>query len=121
MNILSIWNGKNASVSYANGSDVLYSCAEERLVRKKLFRGYPSTSINHILDHFNLSNDEVDLVVCGGWFRPDYQVIFDLFSSIDPCNPTTPATRIYNSLDIDSRYRQDLLVNAARQFPNARI
>ena len=121
MKILSIFNGKNSSVSYSEGDTVLYVCGEERLTREKLIRGYPHMAIKDLLQRFNLDPADIDMVVCGAWSRPDRSVVESFLGSINEKNVKSSSDRLFSSLDVDRFYREEFLVKAGRMFPNAQI
>ena len=65
MKVLGIYNGKNASITYFDGSKIAFSVCEERFNRIKNYRGYPFKSINYLFKKFKLNPLDIDVVACG--------------------------------------------------------
>jgi carbamoyltransferase len=119
MKILGIYNGKNASVTYYDGSKIIFSVSEERFNRIKNYRGYPFLSIDYLLKKFNLSAKKIDLITCGAWNYPSADTLSDYFNNKNSC--VNPWNRYYHSAKSDHEYKIEFIVNSTKLFPNAKI
>ena len=96
MKILGVYNGKVASVTYFDGKKIVFSASEERFNRIKNSRGYPNQTIDYLLENYNINPNDIDIVTCGAWNYPDYDVLCDYFDKFNQSRE--PWNRHYYSL-----------------------
>ena len=82
MKILGVYNGKVASVTYFDGKKIVFSASEERFNRIKNSRGYPNQTIDYLLENYNINPNDIDIVTCGAWNYPDYDVFVIILTSL---------------------------------------
>ncbi len=119
MKILGVYNGKVASVTYFDGKKIVFSASEERFNRIKNSRGYPNQTIDYLLKNYNINPDEIDIVTCGAWNYPDYDVLCDYFDKFNKSRE--PWKRHYYSLKTDHEFKINFIENTVKRFKNAKI
>ena len=119
MKILGIYNGKVASVTYFDGRKIVFSSSEERFNRIKNSRGYPNLTIDYLLKKYKINPDHIDVVTCGAWNYPEYDVLQDYFDNIDSCQ--SPWHRHFHSLKTDHEFKINFISNTVKRFKNAEI
>ena len=60
--IIGVHMGHDASVTVLRDGIVVFCISEERLAREKLYYGFPALSIEHILNHLNISSNDIDIL-----------------------------------------------------------
>ena len=119
MKILGIYNGKVASVTYFDGKKIIFSASEERFNRIKNSRGYPLLTINYLLKKYKINPMDIDVVTCGAWNFPEYDVLQDYFHNSNSCKE--PWNRYYHSASVDHEYKIDFIKKTIKIFKNAEI
>jgi carbamoyltransferase len=119
MKVLGVYNGKVASVTYFDGKKIVFSASEERFNRIKNSRGYPNQTIDYLLKNYNINPDEIDVVTCGAWNYPDYDILKDYFDKSN--NSGAPWNRHYYSLKTDHEFKVDFIKNSVKRFKKAEI
>ena len=61
--VLGLNTGHNASAALLKDGEIVSAVQEERIVRLKNYRGFPSNSVNFVLSDSNLQLSDIDLVV----------------------------------------------------------
>ena len=65
MYILGLHNDEDAGVALMQDGRILYALSEERLSRIKLHKGFPSLSLDYVLNRHGLTLDEIDHIIYG--------------------------------------------------------
>lgn len=83
MYILSLHEDSNANATLFADGKVLFSVAEERLTRRKYQAGFPTRSIQLILNKYNLSLADIDIFVCANKYHPLSRILWDKFPTFE--------------------------------------
>lgn len=90
MRILGIHYGHDANASIIENGRVLYAIGEERLNRKKFYRGFPFLSIEAALEYTGLKANDIDVVALITANTPDEELGGNLKSFYSGDNGKTP-------------------------------
>lgn len=90
MRILGIHYGHDANACVIEDGRVLYAIGEERINRKKFYRGFPFLSIKAALEYTGLSTKDIDVVVLITTNTPDEELGGNLRSFYSDSNGKTP-------------------------------
>lgn len=71
MNIIGIYDGHNASVSLSINGKIVCAVQEERFSKRKNEEGFPTQAIKYVLEKYNLSNANIDMVAISTIERTD--------------------------------------------------
>lgn len=83
MYILCIHEDSNANATLFSDKKILFSVAEERLTRRKYQAGFPAQSIQLILNKYNISLDDINVIVCANSYHPLSRILWDKFPTFE--------------------------------------
>lgn len=117
IDILGIYNGKNAGITYIKNNKIILSVSEERFSRIKNHRGYPFMSLDYLKKNFKIDFKNKINITIGSWQYPEKDILRDYFKFQN----INSYERIYNSLKTDFEYANDFIINTKKLFPNSKI
>ena len=61
---------------------LFFQQAKRDLIELKI-QGYPNQTIDYLLENYNINPNDIDIVTCGAWNYPDYDVLCDYFDKFN--------------------------------------
>ncbi|MEF1172708.1 carbamoyltransferase C-terminal domain-containing protein [Vibrio sinaloensis] len=93
MIVLGIYDGHNASVALSVDGEIVCAVQEERFTKRKNETGFPEKAVRYVVDKFELSNDNIDIVAMSTIERTDINnikypidAVFDVKDHLDMMN-----------------------------------
>lgn len=86
MNIIGIYDGHNASASLSIDGEIVCAVQEERFTKRKNEEGFPKYCVKYIMNKYNLTNANIDIVAMSTIDRTDFEYLkypIDSVFSID--------------------------------------
>lgn len=83
MYILTLHEDSNANATLFHNGGIVFSVAEERLTRIKHKAGFPKESLKFILEKFNLSLKDIDIILCGNKYHPLPRILGNRFPTFE--------------------------------------
>ena len=93
MIIIGIYDGHNASACLSIDGEIVCALQEERLTKRKNEIGFPVKAVKYLLEKYELSNDNIDIVaMCGtertaiNYYKYPIDTVFSVNDHLDMMN-----------------------------------
>ena len=71
MRVIGIYDDHNASAALSVNGEIVCAVQEERFTKRKNEKGFPKNAVQYILDKYDLSNDDIDIIAMSTIERTD--------------------------------------------------